>query len=307
MRIPAFSSSLWLSLALLLGTGSLMGLTNTLVKQAGEQGWPALGFLLSSLFGAGLLLLGGLSLGGQRPGFSYRECRYYLISALLSLTLTNAILFSAIAHVGAGYASICMAFPPLLTYLLALLLGMEKLHPLRLLGLLIGLGGTLLLALDKAFSGDSPLLWVVALLLSPWILALGNIYRSRAWPRGANPLALAPGMLLAACLQLLPIILLSGSDWLPASASPQAWWLLLGQTLVFALTYALYFTLQKVAGPVYLSQIGAIAAVVGTALAVLVLGEDSRPSMYLAILAIACGVLLVSRQGQSPRSARHAD
>ena len=79
----------------------------------------------------------------------------------------------------AGFASLCLAFPPLLTYVLALALRMEGLQRLRLLGILIGLAGSLILALGKLGSGDSPLLWVLATLVMPVFLAIGNVYRSR--------------------------------------------------------------------------------------------------------------------------------
>ena len=74
----------------------------------------------------------------------------------------------------AGFASLCLAFPPLLTYVLALALRMEGLQRLRLLGILIGLAGSLILALGKLGSGDSPLLWVLATLVMPVFLAIGG-------------------------------------------------------------------------------------------------------------------------------------
>ena len=162
-----------LAVALLFTIGTLMGLTSNLVKLASGSGWQPMAFLLWSLLGGGLLLLLFAWLRGERPGMSLPQQRYYLASGLLSIAVPNALLFSSIGHVGAGFASMCLAFPPLITYLLALALRMEGLSRIRLLGICIGLSGSLLLALGKLNSGDSPTLWVLGALSVPVFLALG--------------------------------------------------------------------------------------------------------------------------------------
>jgi len=208
----------------------------------------------------------------------------------------NGLLFSSIGHVGAGFASMCLAFPPLITYLLALALRMEGLSRIRLLGICIGLAGSLLLALGKLNAGDSPLLWVLAALCVPVFLALGNIYRARYWPAGASPLSLAPGMLLGGALLLVPLGLF-GVDLAPRLENTAAVGLLALQMLLFAAVYALFFVLQNLAGTVFLSQIGSVAAITGAAIAIGLLGEQGSLSMLLAALCIVCGVLLVAWRG----------
>lgn len=284
------------ALILLLAIGALMGLTSNLVKLASAAGWAPVAYLLWSLLGGGLLLLVFTRLRGEPPGLSPRLQRYYLGSGLLSIALPNGLLFSSIPHVGAGFASMCLAFPPLITYLLALALRMEPLSRVRLLGICIGLGGSLLLSLDKLHSGDSPPLWIVAALAVPVFLGLGNIYRSRYWPAGASPLSLAPGMLLGGALLLLPLALFD-VRLAPTLDSGLAITLLLVQMALFAIVYALYFVLQKLAGAVYLSQIGSVAAMLGAAMAVTLLGEHGSLLMLLAALCIVGGVLLVAWRG----------
>lgn len=285
-----------LALSLLLTIGALMGLTSILVKLAGNVGWPAMAYLLWSLLGGGLLLLLFTWIRGERPGTSPRLLGYYLASGLLSIAVPNGLLFSSIGHVGAGFASMCLAFPPLITYLLALALRMEGLSRIRLLGICIGLAGSLLLALGKLNAGDSPLLWVLAALCVPVFLALGNIYRARYWPQGASPLSLAPGMLLGGALLLVPLGLF-GVDLTPRLESTAAVGLLALQMLLFAAVYALFFVLQNLAGTVFLSQIGSVAAITGAAIAIGLLGEQGSLSMLLAALCIVVGVLLVAWRG----------
>lgn len=283
----------WLSLFLLLAVGGLLGLIGNVAKLAASSGWPPVALLLWSLLGAGGLLCLLALARGEAPSLSRPYLRYYLISGLVSISLPNALLFSAIPHVGAGFASLCLAFPPLLTYVLALALRMEGLQRVRLLGILIGLAGSLILALGKLGSSDSPLLWVLATLVMPVFLAIGNVYRSRHWPEGARPLQLAPGMLLAGALLLLPLGLF-GVELRPAwEQAAGAWWLA-AEVALFAGMYALYFVLQKVAGAVYLSQIGSVTAITGAAVAIFLLGEQGSASMLLAALCTTVGVALVA-------------
>lgn len=290
------------AVALLLGIGALLGLTSNMVKLAGQQGWTPLAFLLWSLLGSGLTLLMLARVQGETPGLAPRLQRYYLLSGLLSISLPNGLLFSSIPHVGAGFASMCLAFPPLITYLLSLMLRMEGLSRLRLLGITIGLIGSLLLALGKLHAGDSPTLWVLAALCVPLFLALGNVYRSRHWPSDASPLSLAPGMLFGGALLLLPLSLL-GVDLAPRFDSPSSVSLLFVQVALFALVYGLFFVLQKLAGAVFLSQIGSVAALVGTAVAVGMLGERGSLSMLLAGACIVTGILLASRRREHEAAA----
>lgn len=283
----------WLSLFLLLAVGGLLGLIGNVAKLAAASGWPPVALLLWSLLGAGGLLCLLALTRGEAPSLRRPYLRYYLISGLVSISLPNALLFSAIPHVGAGFASLCLAFPPLLTYALALALRMEGLQRLRLLGILVGLAGSLILALSKLGSADSPLLWVLATLVMPVFLTIGNIYRSRHWPVGARPLQLAPGMLLAGALLLVPLGLF-GVELRPIWGQPTAGWWLAAEVLLFAGMYALFFVLQKVAGAVYLSQIGSVTAITGAAVAVFLLGEQGSLAMLLAVLCTTAGVAMVA-------------
>ena len=68
------------------------------------------------------------------------------------------------------------------------------------------------------------------------------------------------------------------------------------QAAVFALQYRLFFQLQRVGGPVYLSLLGSVAAIVGSAIAVGLLGESLPDGVLPAGLLIAAGVALLTFQ-----------
>jgi len=284
----------------LLAVGGLLGATANLAKVAVAAGLPPLTYIAWPVLGAGAVLLAVARAAGQPMPTTRPALRYAVFSGLLSVAAPNALMFSALPHVGAGFAALSLAFPPLFTYLMALALRLERPRTGRALGVASGLAGAGVLAVAKWNAGDAPPLWIAAIIATPVIIAAGNIYRTLRWPAGATSLSLAPGMLVASGVMLVPLSLLAATT----GATPPlvvAGFLLAVQTVVFATLYTLYFVLQKIAGPVYLSQIGSVAAIVGTALAVLVLGEAPPPALAASAVLIAIGVVLVTASPAAPR------
>jgi drug/metabolite transporter (DMT)-like permease len=283
-------------LMLLVVVGSLLGLTANVVKIAAGAGWPPLAFLFWSALVAGFILLIAAASRGEAPGRRRQDFAYYLFCGLLSIALPNALGYAAVMHVGASFVALCLALPPLLTYGLALLLKMEKLRATRALGILSGLAGAVVLGVSKAQGSLADPIWIIGALASPVFIAFGNIYRTLRWPPGASALSLAPGMLIFGSLLIAPVLPLAGVSFAPNVWTSAAIWLLVAEIAIFSTTYALYFVLQKLAGPVYLSQIGSVAAIFGAALAVLALGEPTNAGLLIAAALILAGVVLVNRR-----------
>lgn len=72
--------------------------------------------------------------------------------------------------------------------------------------------------------------------------------------------------------------------------------LILAQASTFSVMYVFFFILQKIAGPVYLSLLGSVAAVVGAAIAILLLSEAPPRGFAIATVLIALGIALVTRR-----------
>ena len=279
---------------LLVAVGSLLGIFAALAKAAVDAGWHPLAFLFWSLAGGGAILLVLATRNRQRPPFSRHTVLYFLGSGLLSGLAPNALSFAAIPHVGAGFVALGFAFPPLISYCLALALKMERFGAVRAAGLALAFLGVVVLVASKIAIGDASFGWIAVALAAPFLVAGGNIFRSLYWPRGATALSLAPGMLIAAAFLLAPVLAVAGVPLVPPlNATTIA--LVLAQTAVFAATFSLIFLLQSLAGPVYLSQIGSVGAAAGGAIAVVVLGEPATPGLAIATLAILAGAWLVNR------------
>ncbi|MGQ4878692.1 EamA/RhaT family transporter [Billgrantia sp. LNSP4103-1] len=294
----------WYALGCLLLVGSLLALSLALAKLADGAGAPRLGFLMVAVSGAGLLLLALAGLQRQPMRLDRRIVEYALVSGAL-FALPNALGFLAVRHVGAGFVSLSFAFPILVTWVLAVGIGMERVNALRLLGVLLGLAGGVLLAWAKAGGMQGAQGWIALVLAIPLIIALGNVYRTLRWPQEAGPVYLAALMLLGGALSLAPFVLAFEMRQASQLLGPEVFRLLLAEAVVFTVLYVFYFVLQKIAGPVYLSQIGMVAALVGTLIAVSLLGEAVPPYLGLAGVLVGLGAVLFHRGATiSPTTAK---
>lgn len=290
--------SVWLvPLTCLLVGGALLGISTNVAKYAGEIGLSPLAFLFWSIAGAATILLVIALLLHELPPLNKRSFEYYFISALVSVAGSNLLFFSAIPHVGAGFVALIISLPPLLTYLGALALGMERFQTVRALGVAAALTGAGVLAARKFSAPDASVFWILIALCGPVFLAIGNLYRTLRWPEGASPNALAPGMLIAA------VVLLGATSLLPnfSLTVPLGGFLPLGlitlQAFIFAGQFQLLFLLQKTGGPVLLSLLGSVGAIVGVPVAVFLQGESPPDGLILGASLIALGVALVTWGG----------
>jgi drug/metabolite transporter (DMT)-like permease len=204
---PPTAGSRLLPLALLLLVGSLLGVSLVIAKLADDP----LTLLVMSMLGAGIVLLGGEYVKKSSTPVNARVAEYGLVAGLL-FALPNAIGFLAVEHVGAGFISLTFAFPILLTYLIALGLKMDHFTGKKALGVALGLSGGAVLALSKVSDAASPHFWVGVSLLSPIVISLGNIYRTKRWPSGASPTYLAAVMLICGGLLLFPVCIAWAPD-----------------------------------------------------------------------------------------------
>lgn len=282
------------ALGCLLFGGALLGLSTNLAKLAGEVHLSPLAFLYWSISGAAVILLSLAGLRRKWPPITRHTLEYYMVSALVGVAGSNLIFFSAVPHVGAGFVALIISLPPLLTYVGALALGIERFKMARAIGVAAALAGAGVLAANKLTAPDAEVFWVLLALVGPVLLAIGNLYRTLRWPAGVSADALAPGMLIAAAVMLLCAGLLPGFSLAVPGEQPVALWLIAAQALVFAGQFLLLFILQKTGGPVLLSLLGAVGAVVGVPVAVFLQGETPPQGLFAGALLIGIGVALVT-------------
>lgn len=282
------------AVGLLLGTGSLIGATFPLGKLAAAAGVPPVAWAWAIAAGAGVLLLGRALATSRAVPVGPRHLRYYAVAGAVSFVAPNVLMFAAIPRLGAGLTSVMLTLSPILTLAFSLALRLRRPDRLGIVGIATGLAGALVIVLSRGeVGGPADPGWVAAALLIPVFLAAGNVYRTVDWPEGADPLALAAGSNLTAAVMLLVAgALLEGPTGIAALAGAPG--LTAVQVLASGVMLALFFRLQAVGGPVYLSQVGYVAAAVGLVSGTLLLGERYPAATWLGALVVAAGVALVT-------------
>ncbi|ESZ40048.1 transporter [Mesorhizobium sp. L103C119B0] len=287
---------LWESaLGLLVVTGGLLGLTLPFGKLATAVGVPAMVWAFVISFGAGGVLLCALLANGERMRLTSHRLRYFFITAAVSYAVPNLLMFSAIPHLGAGYTGIMFTLSPVITLVFSILLGVRRPNTLGSIGIAVGFIGAVMVAVTRGEAGQpADVYWVLAGLLIPVSLAAGNIYRTVDWPEGTGPIELAVGSHLAsATLLLIGILTLFGlSAFAPLRAVPLV---VVAQVASASAMFAFFFRLQAVGGPVYLSQIGYVAAAVGLFAGTIFLGEHYQLLTWAGAVIITIGVIITTK------------
>ncbi|RVD19867.1 DMT family transporter [Mesorhizobium sp. M4B.F.Ca.ET.017.02.2.1] len=287
---------LWDSAAgLLVVTGGLLGLTLPFGKLATAAGVPAMVWAFVISLGAGGVLLLALLLRGERIRLTAHKLRYFFVTAAVSYAVPNLLMFSAIPHLGAGYTGIMFTLSPVVTLVFSILLGVRRPNLLGVVGIAVGFAGAVMVAVTRGEAGQpAEFFWVAVGLLIPVSLAAGNIYRTVDWPEDTGPIELAVGSHLAsATLLLAGILTLFGwQAFAPLGAVPLV---VAGQVASASAMFAFFFRLQAVGGPVYLSQIGYVAAAVGLFAGTIFLGEHYQLLTWAGAVIITIGVFITTK------------
>ncbi len=289
----------WLPLALLLGLGSLWGLTFSLSKLAIGNGVHPLGYAIWQTAGPALLLFLFCLLRRDPPRRTPRHLRYYLLAGLLGIAIPNTNFAFALRHIPAGLLAIVVTLVPLLTYVLAVAFGMERPRALRFAGLVMGLAGALCLILPRASLPNPEMtFWVLLSFVTPIFYSINTIYSTRARPAEGGSVGLACGMLAAAALWQLPFAIVSDALYWPSLPFGVADWALSGQVVAASLAYVVFFELLRIAGPVTFSQVAYIVTLTGLAWGWVIFDEQHSGWVWLATAMIFSGVALVNWRGR---------
>lgn len=230
----------------------------------------------------------------SRLDFSWSHLRFYFICGLIGIAVPNTNMYFAAAHLPAGLLAVIVNTVPIITYVLAFALGLERFYYVRFLGVLLAVVGIMVMVLPKA-SLPSPTLvpWVLLTLITPLCFAIAVVYAAKYRP-AEDSLALAAGMMIFSALLLAPFVFTTKSFyplWPPFALRD---WVILLEIVLSSLGYVLFFQLLKIAGPVYYSLIGGVIALTGLFWGWLIFGETLNLGISLAIIMIFIAIGLVT-------------
>jgi drug/metabolite transporter (DMT)-like permease len=291
------------ALILLIVSGILAAGVFITGKQASHEQVPALLILFWQMSG-GALVVWAMSWPSRKfPVWDRTHIRYYLVGGLLGVSLPYVLAFIVLPVLQVGTVGLLTALSPVVTYAMARLLGNERGNPVRLLGLVMGLSGVVLLVMPHDaidISGD----WRYMLLALgiPVTLAASNIYRSRYWPAGSEAMPLVVGMLSVqgVCLFFVNFFIGNFSD--VTSVTQDTGLILTVLGLMAGASYLSSFNLLKVGGPVYLSQMGYVITLVTLLAGIVIWDEHYNSNDVLSMGLILLSVLLMTLTQRAQQS-----
>ena len=292
---PAAPRARLLLLGLLLVLGCLWSLAPSATKFAVLNGVAPAGLVFWQTAIAGTVLLFTCLVSGQKVGFDGRHIRYYLAMGWLGILLPNMNLVATMRDLDAGLMSVIIITSPVITYLIALAVRLERFTGLRAAGIVLGFAGACVLVLPRG-SLPSPDLLPVALLafVTPALWAVANIIAEVARPGNASPYALAMGTMYAAAAGALVSALATDSFhpiWVDFEMVDAV---IVGYGFVTVATFTLFYKIVTLAGAVYLAQVGFITTLTGLGWAALFFGERPGGWLWAAMALIFIGVALVN-------------
>lgn len=283
---------------LLTSLGVLWGSGYVIARFAVTHGVSAFGYAFWQSLGPAILLaLFALKNNPKELILRSAPWRYYLVCGLIGVAIPNSTMYFVAKHIPAGMLAIIVNTVPIFIYLLALIFKQESFRWYRLLAVLSGFSGILLLVLRYAAIPAGHFgWWPVLALISPLMFALCTIYIGQQKNPPANALLSAAGMMIMSSLLLTPMILATHSFyslWPPFSV---AGWLIILEILLSSLGYVIFFYLIQRAGSVYYSMVGGVVGVTGLFWGWLIFGERPTVTAWLAIGLIILAILALARK-----------
>jgi len=260
------------TLAALVLLGALWGLTPAMAKLAMREGMRPLGVAAIAAAVSAVVLLGVAAWRRQMPRFSRRHLRHYAAGGAVGMACANLFGFTGLQHAPAGLFALLVPLSGLLTTMLFALAGVERATPRGVAGTLLGVEGVGLAMAPGAALPDPALLpWAAVMVGTPVCYALGNLLSVKLAVPGSPPLAQAAGTLMGAAVAVLAVALPLGQLDLPPTGEVAA--LLLGQGVLTALAYVVYFRLLTSVGGMVTSQVSCLIALAGLAWGFLLFSE----------------------------------
>jgi drug/metabolite transporter (DMT)-like permease len=219
----------------------------------------------------------------------------YFAMGFLNNALPFSLIFWGQTEIGSGLASILNATTPLFTLVVAhVLTPDERINRTKIVALLTGLSGVVVLIGPAALAVSAALWAEAACLAAAFSYALAGIYGRRFRRMGIAPAEAAAGQLTASTVLILPIMLVVDRPWMLPPPSLTVW-LALGALALLstALAYVLYFRILAAAGATVLLLVTFLIPVPAILLGALVLGERLEPRHYAGMALIGLGLAII--------------
>lgn len=280
------------ALLLLLGAG--WGLCIPLTVISVSTGYQPAGLIFWQVSIVAVMMTGLTYARGKRLPVDGKSLRIYASVAFLGALLPDTAYYAAAPHLSGGILSILLSSAPLFTFLIAMALGTDRFALRRVVGLVCGMLGIVILFGPQADLPQGATLLVVGLaLLAPLGYASESNYVATADLTEMGPIRLLAGASIVAALVSFPAALATGQfiSPLPPWGAPEA--AILASSVIHGTTYASYVWLNRRAGPTFAAQSAYLVTGFGVLWSMLLLGESYNGVFWVAFGLMCAGIVLV--------------
>jgi drug/metabolite transporter (DMT)-like permease len=276
------------------------GSTFAAVKVGLSHAAPILFAGMRSVLGGGVMVvLAGVRSGPPRLR---RTWRAYGVLTMLNVVLFFSLQTLAIMELPSGLAAVLIYLQPVLVGLLAWPLLGEALSGQKVVGLLLGFGGIVVVSAG-AFQGSASVLGVGYAVSAALVWALGTIAFKRLSGQ-VDPVdvwwAVAVPFLVGGVLLTVAGLVVEGPDvdWTPQFVLAFAYASLIGTALAWALWFGLVASGDASRAAAFIFFVPLISLAIGAVL----LHETLGASLLAGAALVVLGVYLVNRRGSADRA-----
>ena len=212
---------------------------------------------------------------------------------LFNNVLPFSLIVTGQTYVPSGLASILNATTPLFTVMVMIAAGEEALQPRRVVGVLIGLIGVVILRGNAAGFGTGQSIGILLCLAGAFSYGLAALV-ARRLPPAAQPLGTATFQMLASAAMMLPVAAVHDRLWrLPFPGAP-TWLAVIGlAVLSTALAYIVFFQILRRSGATNVMLVTLLIPITAIVLGYLVLGEPISVREIAGAVVIGSALLLI--------------
>jgi drug/metabolite transporter (DMT)-like permease len=199
-------------------------------------------------------------------------------------------------YIDSALAAILNGTTPLFTIVLAhFFLADDRMSPVKVMGILLGFGGLVLLIAPSLVEGVRITTWgLIAATMAAACYGVAIVY-TRKNLRGLPPLVAPTAQLMMATIYLLPLSLFIEHPFSLSLPSGAAIGSLLSLSIFgTALAFVVYYRILEETSATYVSMVTYLAPSIGVILGIIILNEQLGWSAYIGCVLILLGVMVVN-------------
>lgn len=289
-----FKKSRYLCWAILIASGVIYGSSFSFMKVAVSKGANPLGLVFWFALLAMIVLGVELMATGKFKDMDLKLLRFCLPWGILSVVFPNLFFFYAAREIPASIIAMGIALVPILTLTGAILLRREKLTLRRSVGIGLGAAGLMMVLVPKTSlpeAGDT--IFVMVAFLGAACYAAEHLYIEVKAPADVPVDKLLFLMFASVAVLLLPIVLVTGTFFVPHWPFGAAEGAIIAVAGITLLDYFFITLLILWAGPVFTSQAAYIVTLAGMIWGMVIFQESHSTWIWVAIATLLSGLTLV--------------